>query len=853
MMTTSPSSFSCNKNKNNDKNDNQNERSTSSLSSSCSGRRPLNGRNEKRSIIPRAIEDAQSIPAGVDGDWSHVTPDFLWESELERRTEYLQDFERVQVRTALDIAFHAHDGQKRKSGEPYIIHPVAVTCILASYYMDHETLCAGLLHDTVEDTEFVTFESVESMFGPSVRAIVEGETKVSKVSSTVSKAADDSFVSSTFDEPDVKADDLQQMFLAMTGEIRVIIVKLADRLHNMRTLGSMKPEKRIKISNETLLVFAPLAKLLGMYDMKNELEEIAFGWASPGCYEAVAQMNIGAGRIVDMDLRKIERSIENNTFSTLPGIIRFADEQVKENYGIYRKALKSKKKPGFIHDKEEDSPVKEEDEDNVDEEEEQKLRDLKSRLPNVNEIAQIRIVLLDDMSTKGLSEAAKRSHAIRVTYHVLGLVHTLYPPVPGSMKDYIATPKLNAYRALHTTVLPIERGDMNDTDFQSANESFMEDEQNEEVFPLEIQIRTEQMHLGAIWGICADRELKTGWRKRAIVDIFKRRNEMRQELLERGIPLTADEKSFMEEEEEDNKFLQNLSQSTAGNVMDNEERNVAPMRQVLWLKMIQAWQEEFLGVLSAREFVDTVTGDLLGRRTFVFSRAGQVINLPYGATVVDYASYRDCLGEMVEVKVNGQAVDFGKKLNNAEVVEIVRSTDSAETMKQKVARFRMFLPAAVTKAARYKIEKFLDEHDSTFRERKSENTWEMESYDLIGLPSGKIRADRKAVSMFVTSYLRLECSDRSGLLADISSVIANQGMSIVSYNGNKSPTESESNFDMNFEVTFNESELYRGEALGNLDARLAKVCTDLMTRVDGVDNCSAFCALPDDNMFSFQK
>ena len=132
MMTTSPSSFSCNKNKNNDKNDNQNERSTSSLSSSCSGRRPLNGRNEKRSIIPRAIEDAQSIPAGVDGDWSHVTPDFLWESELERRTEYLQDFERVQVRTALDIAFHAHDGQKRKSGEPYIIHPVAVTCILAS-------------------------------------------------------------------------------------------------------------------------------------------------------------------------------------------------------------------------------------------------------------------------------------------------------------------------------------------------------------------------------------------------------------------------------------------------------------------------------------------------------------------------------------------------------------------------------------------------------------------------------------------------------------------------------------------------------------------------------------------------
>ena len=156
----------------------------------------------------------------------------------------------------------------------------------------------------------------------------------------------------------------------------------------------------------------------------------------------------------------------------------------------------------------------------------------------------------------------------------------------------------------------------------------MEDEHNEEVFPLEIQIRTEKMHLGAIWGICADRELKTGWRKRAIIDVFKRRNEMRQELLERGQPLTADEKSFIEEEEGDNEFLQTLSQSTAGNAAGNEERNVAPMRQVLWLKMIQAWQEEFLGVLSARVFVDTVTADLLGRRTFVFSRAGQILNLP---------------------------------------------------------------------------------------------------------------------------------------------------------------------------------------------------------------------------------
>jgi GTP pyrophosphokinase len=362
------------------------------------------------------------------------------------------------------------------------------------------------------------------------------------------------------------------------------------------------------------------------------------------------------------------------------------------------------------------------------------------------------------------------------------------------------------------------------------------------------------MHLGAIWGICADRELKTGWRKRAIVDIFERRNEMRKELLEQDRSLSAEEKMFIDEEDEDLKFMKDYAKSLAGISKNSKERNVAPNRQVLWLKMIQAWQEEFLGVLSAREFVDTVTGDLLGRRTFVFSRAGQVVNLPYGATVVDYATYRDCLNEMMQVKVNGQVVDFGRKLNNAEVVEVVRGNESAETIKQKVARFRSFLPAAYTKAARYKIEKFLDEHDATFRDRTMENPWEMESYNLIGQKpaDGKqMRDDRREVSMFVTSYLRIECTDRSGLLADISAIIANQGMSILSYSGKKDADSDK--FLMDFEVTFNESELFRGEALGNLDARLARVCADLLTKVEGVENCSAFCALPDDDMFNFQN
>ena len=232
-------------------------------------------------------------------DWSHVTPDWLYETIEPELSSYLSEFERTEVFQAVQLAYDAHDGQRRKSGEPFITHPVAVAGILAEQKMDHETVIAGLLHDTVEDTDRVTFESIEARFGRAVRRIVEGETKVSKVSSSVSKKTNpgqsdeasksESVSPSAKNKNDVQADDLREMFLAMTQEVRVIVVKLADRLHNMRTLGSLKPEKRVKISRETLLVFAPLAKLLGMYSVKNELEDLAFRWSSPEAHAETAR------------------------------------------------------------------------------------------------------------------------------------------------------------------------------------------------------------------------------------------------------------------------------------------------------------------------------------------------------------------------------------------------------------------------------------------------------------------------------------------------------------------------------------------------------------------------------------
>ncbi|KAK7269663.1 hypothetical protein RIF29_22397 [Crotalaria pallida] len=167
------------------------------------------------------------------------------------------------------LAFEAHDSQKRRSGEPFIIHPFEVARILGELKLDWESIAAGLLHDTVEDTNVVTFEKIEEEFGATVRHIVEGETKVSKLGKLKRK-------NENYTVQDVKAEDLRQMFLSMTEEVRVIIVKLADRLHNMRTLSHMPPHKQTSIALETLQIFAPLAKLLGMRQIKSELENLSF-------------------------------------------------------------------------------------------------------------------------------------------------------------------------------------------------------------------------------------------------------------------------------------------------------------------------------------------------------------------------------------------------------------------------------------------------------------------------------------------------------------------------------------------------------------------------------------------------
>ncbi|KAL6978357.1 putative GTP diphosphokinase rsh1, chloroplastic [Sarracenia purpurea var. burkii] len=538
--------------------------------------------------------------------YDEVSPDRLWE-DLKQIISYLPPKEMVLVRNALNLAFEAHDGQKRRSGEPFIVHPVEVARILGELELDWESIAAGLLHDTVEDTNVVTFERIEKEFGPIVRHIVEGETKVSKLGKLKCKNENHSV-------QDVKADDLRQMFLAMTEEVRVIIVKLADRLHNMRTLSHMPPHKQASIAMETLQVFAPLAKLLGMYQIKSELENLSFMYTNAQEYakakRRVAELYTEHEKELVEANKILMKKIEDDQFLDLMTVKTEVRSVCKEPYSIYKAVLKSK---GSINE--------------------------------VNQIAQLRIII----KPKPCIGVGPLCGAQQICYHVLGLVHGIWTPIPRSMKDYIATPKPNGYQSLHTTVIPFLY---------------------ESMFRLEVQIRTEEMDLIAERGIAAH------YSGKGLVN----------GLVGHVMP---------------------IGRSSRGKIVCLNNANIA--LRIGWLNAIREWQEEFVGNMSSREFVETITRDLLGSRVFVFTPRGEIKNLPKGATVIDYAYmiHTEVGNKMVAAKVNGNLVSPSHVLANAEVVEIV--TYNALSSKSAFQRHKQWLQHAKTRSARHKIMKFLRE------------------------------------------------------------------------------------------------------------------------------------------------
>ncbi|MBE9044460.1 bifunctional (p)ppGpp synthetase/guanosine-3',5'-bis(diphosphate) 3'-pyrophosphohydrolase [Pleurocapsales cyanobacterium LEGE 10410] len=429
---------------------------------------------------------------------------------------------------AFNFAYQLHEGQTRKSGEPYIAHPIAVASLLRDLGGDSVTIAAGFLHDVVEDTE-VTPEKIEEMFGVQVRLLVEGVTKLSKFN----------FSSTT----ERQAENFRRMFLAMATDIRVIVVKLADRLHNMRTLDHLKPEKQRRISQETREIFAPLANRLGIGRFKWELEDLCFKYLEPEAYEEIKALI--AERRADREARiaQVTETLRSRLEKLKINVIELKGRP-KHLYGIYQKMQRQQKEFSQIYD-----------------------------------IAAFRIIVETNEEC----------------YRALAVVHDAFKPIPGRFKDYIGLPKPNRYQSLHTTVV-------------GSNGR-----------PIEIQIRTVEMHHIAEYGIAAH------WK-------YKETGTSNTNL-----------------SSEDNKFA--------------------------WLRQLLEWQKD---LSDAQEYMESVKDNLFEDDVYVFTPDGDVIALAQGATPVDFA-YRihsEIGNHMKGARVNGRWSVLSKPLENGDIVEIITQKNS---------------------------------------------------------------------------------------------------------------------------------------------------------------------------------
>lgn len=432
--------------------------------------------------------------------------------------------DRQMVALALLTAARAHDGVNRKSGEPYFVHPVEAATILSQMHLDAETVAGGLLHDVVEDTSY-TSEDIEELFGERVARLVEGVTKLSRL-----KWAPDETERSVKEQ---QAESLRKMFLAMVDDIGVVLIKLADRLHNMRTLGSMPPHKQVRIAQQTMEIYAPLANRLGIWQVKSELEDLAFRYLQPADYERITSELRKRGTDSEEVFRPILRELED--LIAAAGIRAEMSARKKHIFSIHRKMNRKRRAFDEIYD-----------------------------------VIGIRIIV----------------DTVQDCYSVLGIVHGRWHPVPGEIDDYIATPKESMYQSLHTAV--IGPGGQ----------------------PVEIQIRTREMHQVAEYGIAAH------WR-------YKEGSKSDQKL----------------------------------------------EAKITWLRQLMDWRDE---VADAEEFVESLKSDVFQDMVYCFTPAGDIIELPNGATPVDFA-YRihtQVGHHTVSATVNGQMVPLNYKLQNGQVVKV---------------------------------------------------------------------------------------------------------------------------------------------------------------------------------------
>ena len=501
-----------------------------------------------------------------------------WEQLLEKAKANHLNYDFDKLKLALAFAEESHQGQYRKSGDDYIIHPVEVAKILMDMKMDTDTIVAGLLHDVVEDT-LIPIADIKYNFGDTVATLVDGVTKLKALPNGTKN----------------QAENIRKMILAMAENIRVILIKLADRLHNMRTLKFMKPEKQQAISKETLDIYAPLAHRLGMAKIKSELEDLSFSYLHHEEYLEIKRLveNTKEERkdYIDNFIRTMKRTLVDL------GLKAEVKGRFKHFYSIYKKMYQKGKEFDDIYD-----------------------------------LMGVRVIVEDKAAC----------------YHILGIVHSQYTPVPGRFKDYIAVPKSNNYQSIHTTIVgPLGKF-------------------------IEIQIRTKDMDDIAEEGIAAH------WN-----------------------------------------YKENKKTSKDDNIYG-------------WLRHIIEFQNESD---STEDFIEGVTGDIDRGTIFTFSPKGDIIELPVGATALDFAFmvHTQVGCKCVGAKVNGRMVTIDHKLRSGDKVEIITSKNSKGPSID-------WLDIVITHGAKGKIRKFLKDENKETVSKLGKDSLEKEAVK-IGMTLKEIEND----------------------------------------------------------------------------------------------------------------
>jgi guanosine-3',5'-bis(diphosphate) 3'-pyrophosphohydrolase len=448
------------------------------------------------------------------------------EQLIEKIKLYLPPDKVARVQEAYEFSAKAHEGQLRLSGDPYIEHPLQIALTLAELQLDADSLSAALLHDIPENCG-VPIIDIETRFGSEVAKLVDGVTRLGKISWAAEDIA----------RRESQAKNLRKMLVAMAEDIRVVFIKLADRLHNMQTLHVMPPQKQLSIAQETMEIYGPLAHRLGIWDLKWQLEDLSFRYIEPEKYKEIAKL-IASRRVQRENfIEQVIQTLKEEFART--GLKIEISGRPKHIYSIYQKM--------------------------------QKYEEVGKHFDDIHDLLALRI-LVDTVAD---------------CYNALGVIHSLWHPMPDEFNDYVANPKPNGYQSLHTTVMCMG------------------------TTPLELQIRTYEMHHVAEYGVAAH------WR-------------------------------YKEGEKEDIRFEERIS----------------------WLRQLIDWHREFSG---AEEFLESVKTDIFNDQVFVYTPLGEIKDLPRGSTPLDFA-YRvhtelghHCVG----AKVNGKLVPLNYRLNNGDVVEIM--------------------------------------------------------------------------------------------------------------------------------------------------------------------------------------